>query len=228
MPRIIMAARVVAVLTIAALAGGAVLWLRERRRHAAFPASDAAALLNPARRWIQPPEHVVRSFGIRAGDIVLELGPGPGYFTAEAASAVGPRGRLLAIDLQREMLVALRERIPATATVSIAVADAMHLPLRTAALDGAFLVSMLGEVPDPAAALREVARALRPGGTVSFSETFNDPDYVRLAVLRRMCSDAGLTSRDWRRQLLGYVARFVRLPNGPTSASERPPGKHEK
>ena len=44
----------------------------------------------------------------------------------------------------------------------------------------------------------------------SFCETVNDPDYVWLTVLRRLCRAAGLEQRDWRRQLLGYIARFER------------------
>jgi ubiquinone/menaquinone biosynthesis C-methylase UbiE len=198
----------VAALVALVSAAGAAAWLRERGKRRAFPASDAQALLNPLRRWIQPPDETVRAFGIQPGDRVLELGPGPGYFTAGAAAAVGPSGRIIAADLQREMLVALRDRIDAP--VDLIVAEAAHLPFRAGALDTAFLVSMLGEVPDPAHALHEVARVLRPGGVVSFSETMNDPDYVRLASLARLCAAAGLEPLRRRRQILGYIARFAR------------------
>jgi len=73
-----------------------------------------------------------------------------------------------------------------------------------------FLVSVLGEVPDARAAVAEIGRVLRHGGTVSFCETVNDPDYVRLPALRRVCGEAGLEFVDRRRQLLGYIARFGR------------------
>jgi SAM-dependent methyltransferase len=189
----------------------AALWLRERRRHGAFPSSDAAALLNPARRLVQSPAAVVAAAAIRPGDVVLELGPGPGYFTAEAIAAASPGGRIIALDLQPEMLVALRAHLCATASVDLVAGDAMRLPLRDAVIDAALLVSMLGEVRDRAAAVGEVARVLRPGGAVTFSETMNDPDSVRLPALQAMCGAAGLVERDRRRQLLGYLARFEAL-----------------
>jgi ubiquinone/menaquinone biosynthesis C-methylase UbiE len=203
----------------AAAACAMVLWLRERRRHAAFPAADAPALLNPARRFIQSPGGVVRAFGIKTGDIVLELGPGPGYFTSAAVTTAGPSGRVVAVDLQPAMLVALRDHLPAGTRVDLVAGDAMRLPLRAAEFDAALLMSMLGEVPDPARAFGDVARVLRPAGTMSLSETINDPDYVRLAWLRRACAAAGLTERDHRRQLLGYIARFTR--GAEPRASER-------
>ena len=72
------------------------------------------------------------------------------------------------------------------------------------------LVAVLGEVPDQQAAVHELARILRPGGAVSFVETFTDPDYVRLPVMRRMTAAAGLHEDRWRRQAIGYTARFTR------------------
>ena len=187
------------------------LWFRERGRHQAFPASQAGVLLHPARRLMQDPAWIIRAFGLRPGDSVLEIGPGPGYFTPEALRAVGPEGRVVCFDLQREMLVALRERLGGDAArVDLVAGDAMRLPFRGSGFDHAYLVSVLGEVPEPAAAVREIARVLRPGGVVSFSETVNDPDFVRLPVLGRMCAEAGLAARDWRRQLLGHIARFER------------------
>jgi SAM-dependent methyltransferase len=206
--------RWIAVIVVFVLAAGIAAavcaWLRERWRREAFPAANAPALLNPARRLIQSPQKVVRAFGLKPGDVVLELGPGPGYFTTEAVDAIGPSGRVICMDLQKEMLVALREHVSRETHVDLVVADAMRLPIRRCVLDAAYLVSMLGEVPDQAAAVGELTRVLRRGGVVSFCETVNDPDYVRLSVLRRMCWDAGLQATDWRRQLLGYIARFTK------------------
>lgn len=202
--------RVALIVLVAVAARAIMLWLGERRRHQAFPASDAGALLNPARRLIQSPDGIVSAFGLRRGDVVLELGPGPGYFTPSAAVAVGPTGRIVALDLQSAMLATLRARLPAGVAVDLVAGDAMRLPIRPGVIDAAFLVSMLGEVPQPSVAIEAVAAALRPGGALAFSETMNDPDYVRLPVLRALCAAAGLVECGWRRQLLGYIARFER------------------
>ena len=94
--------------------------------------------------------------------------------------------------------------------VDFVAASAEQLPFRTSAFDATLMISVLGEVPHPEAAVGELARVLKPGGTASFSETFNDPDYVRLPVLSEMCGTAGLRAASWRRQLLGYILRVRR------------------
>jgi ubiquinone/menaquinone biosynthesis C-methylase UbiE len=186
-------------------------WLRERRNRSVYPASEAPLLLNPVRRIIQDPERTVRAFDLLPGGVVLELGPGPGYFTPAAVAAVGPAGRVVCLDLQVEMLTLLRDRMEQLGRrVDLVAGDATNLPFREGAFDRAYLVAVLGEVPDQPAALCELARILRAGGGVSFVETFTDPDYVRLPVMREMCGGVGLQLLDWRRQLLGYTARFQR------------------
>jgi ubiquinone/menaquinone biosynthesis C-methylase UbiE len=61
--------------------------------------------------------------------------------------------------------------------VEFHVADAHHRPLEDASVDRAFLVGVLPEIPDPQGALAELRRVLRPGGVLSISEGFIDPDY---------------------------------------------------
>jgi ubiquinone/menaquinone biosynthesis C-methylase UbiE len=190
----------------------AVVWLRERRARLVFPASQANALLNPLRRLIQDPAKLIEECGVAPGERVLELGPGPGYFTPHAAAAAGPRGTIVCADLQPAMLERLRARLPGDAApiVRPVAADATRLPFADASFDRAFLVTVLGEIRDPARAVAELKRVLRPGGIVAVCETINDPDYVQERVLRRLCWDAGLAFLARRRRPLGYVATFAR------------------
>lgn len=199
------------VLVILAAAGlFALAWVRERRAKSVFPAEQAATLLHPLRERIQPREDTVRAFGLRPGTRALEIGPGPGYFTATAARHLGPRGRLVCVDLQPAMLRQLRDRLPPRCeNVDLVVADAQRLPFRAGAFDAAFLVAVLGEVPDERRAVAELRRVLADGGAVSFVETLTDPDYVREGRLRELCWQAGLRLDRRQRMLLGYCARFV-------------------
>ena len=202
-------ALVIGLLAVGCLVVAVRAWLSERNHRSVFPASDARALLNPARGFIQSAEGTVRAFGLKPGDTALEIGPGPGYFTPHAVSAVGSHGRLICIDIQGEMLVLLRERLTEQGSrADLVIGDAGNLPFRNGILDAALVIEMLGEVPDPRAAVNEIRRILRPDGTASFCEAMNDPDYVRLPVIRELCANAGLRSLDWRRQKLGYIARF--------------------
>ena len=186
-------------------------WLAERRAKTVFPASQSALLLQPLRRLVHRPREMITAFGVQPGDRVLELGPGPGYFTPHAADAVGRDGCIVAADLQPEMLDKLLHRLTAAdaSRIRAVACDATRLPFCDAAFDAAFLVTVLGEIPDPDCAIAELRRVVRPGGVISFAEHLGDPDYVREGTLRRMCHDAGLRFIDRRRQPLGYIMRFV-------------------
>src|SRR2546428_3993882 len=66
--------------------------------------------LDPARAAWQKPDRVVEALGLRRGQVVAEIGSGPGYFTLRLARAVGPSGRVYAVDPEPAMLDALRGR----------------------------------------------------------------------------------------------------------------------
>src|SRR5512133_3839237 len=66
-------------------------------------------LVSPLRRLVHDPAALLAPL-VREGMTVLEPGPGMGFFTLEAARRVGPRGRVVAVDLQPRMLAALRRR----------------------------------------------------------------------------------------------------------------------
>ncbi len=128
------------------------------------------------RRYLRP---VLDRVGLRPGETVLELGPGPGVFTVDAARRVGPGGRLIAVDIQEEMIAQVQARVGEAAldNVETHVASAYELPIEDATVDRVFLVTVLAEIPDPVRALRELYRVLKPGGLFSTTEEFLDPDY---------------------------------------------------
>jgi predicted methyltransferase len=67
--------------------------------------------LNPRRARWQKPATLVRALGLRRGQVVAEIGSGPGYFTPRLARAVGPSGHVYAVDPEEAVLNVLRRRL---------------------------------------------------------------------------------------------------------------------
>ena len=88
--------------------------------------------------------------------------------------------------------------------------SALSLPLRPASIDLVYLVTVLGELTDREAALRETWRVLRPGGFLAVAEHLPDPDYVSRARLRSLCVSAGFLFLKVEGPWWSYVATFQR------------------
>jgi ubiquinone/menaquinone biosynthesis C-methylase UbiE len=84
----------------------------------------------------------------------------------------------------------------------------MRLPLRDATIDRAFLVTVLGEIPDSTAALAELRRVLAPDGMLVIDETMRESDYVRVGKLQQMCAEAGFVQIAHYRSPLGYTVCY--------------------
>jgi len=142
-----------------------------------YPHQFAFLLLAPFRNIILSPRELVARLHVTEASRVLELGPGPGYFSVRVAQSI-PRGHLYLVDLQREMLEKARRRMGRAgfSNASFTQASAMSLPFAPGVFDIAFLVAVLGEVPDPGACVESICRSLRPGGILSITELPGDPD----------------------------------------------------
>jgi len=86
--------------------------------------------------------------------------------------------------------------------------DAQRLPYRDAAFDAAYLVGVLGEVPDEHAALQELRRVLKPTGRLVVGEVAFDPDFVTFGSLRERTGRAGFVFERKLGGSLSYLARF--------------------
>jgi ubiquinone/menaquinone biosynthesis C-methylase UbiE len=168
------------------------------------------------RFWVEAPHPLITRSRLRdalepsRGERLLELGPGTGYYTLPVAEWIGPNGTLEILDLQREMLDHTMKAAHERGLENIVgrEGDARSLPYNDNTFDGAFLVTMLGEVPDQDAALRELARVIKPGGHLVVGELFGDPHWVRSAVLEQRAARAGLQFERRVGGALGYFARF--------------------
>ena len=124
---------------------------------------------------------------------MLEVGCGPGFFSPAIARKVSA-GHLTLFDAQAPMLEMAVQRLEKQrlANFTGVCGSAHSLPFGDAAFDVVFMITVLGEVPDRAAAIEETARVLRSGGRFSSTEAAGDPDRVKQSELDKLAAAAGL------------------------------------
>jgi ubiquinone/menaquinone biosynthesis C-methylase UbiE len=145
----------------------------------------------------------------KPGERVLEVGPGTGHYTFDVARALDG-GRLDVFDIQQEMLDLVMRRAGEHGIENVVPeqGDAQQLSYADGTFDAAFLVTVLGEVPDQDAALRQLRRVLKPGGRLVVGEIFGDPHWVAPGRLEERASRAGL---ELERRMGSPLAYFARL-----------------
>ena len=193
---------------------------------AAAGATVAAALWwrkNPSacpysqRFWVEAPHPIITRARLRevlapaSGERIVEVGPGTGYYTLDLAGWVGPEGAVEIFDLQQEMLDHTMRRAEERGLDNVrpTQGDATALPYEDGSFDAAILITVLGEIPDQEAALRELRRVLRPGGRLVVGELFGDPHFTTFASLRERCERVGLRFDGRSGNWFGYFARFL-------------------
>ncbi len=143
--------------------------------HKVFPASRAGLLDSRLRRLIYRPDRLAERY-VKPGDRVLDFGCGPGFFTRAFAKRIGDTGRVIAVDLQHEMLRLLREKLepeglmPRIRTHQCARDSIGLSPGCDGKIDAAFAIFVVHEVPDPDRLFREIAALLVSGGQLFYSE----------------------------------------------------------
>ncbi|GHA36442.1 methyltransferase [Streptomyces tauricus] len=108
----------------------------------------------------------VSELGLRQGDHVLDAGCGTGRALPALRDAVGPSGAVLGADLTSAMLEAA-VRAGRDRAGQLLLADVSRLPLRAQSLHAVFAAGLIAHLPNPAENLRELARVVRPGGTLA-------------------------------------------------------------
>lgn len=184
----------------------AVVWRRRQPR--AYPAVFSFLLDTPLRDVLLARRDLARRLTLEPGMRVLEIGPGGGFYT-EALVAENSAIRLVCLDLQPAMLHKVRRRLGGRAPLLVC-GSASALPFRDDSFERILMVTVLGEVPDRTAALRECARLLSADGSLLVAEALPDPDYIRPSVLVLEATDAGLAALDRVGAWPAYTQRFGR------------------
>jgi ubiquinone/menaquinone biosynthesis C-methylase UbiE len=202
-----MRARHLLVAAAAATVGAALWW---RKNPSACPYGQ--------HFWVEAPHPFITRERLREvlrpqpGERLLELGVGTGYYSCELAEWVEPGGTLQLFDLQQEFLDHTMRAAAARGLTNLSPTqgDATQLPFDDDSIDGVILTAVLGEIPDRAAALREIRRVLKPHGRLVVGELFGDPHFTSRGSLKRLGAEAGLELVESSGPAFGYFARLKR------------------
>ena len=197
---------------IVALALAAALWRLASRRHS-LPCPVwlrwLVELDNPFTQTNRA-RFIVETLALAPGMAVVDAGCGPGRLTVPLAQRVGPDGRVVALDIQPGMLARARQKTEAAhlGNVDFVAAALGDGKLPACHFDRAVLVTVLGEIPERAAALAELFDALRPGGILAIVEVIFDPHFQTRGTVTTLASAAGFRERAFFGHRLAYVIHF--------------------
>jgi SAM-dependent methyltransferase len=166
--------------------------------------------LNPRRARWQKPALLVRALGLRRGEVVAEIGCGPGYFTSRLARAVGPGGHVFAVDPEPAVLDVMRRRLRGARNVTPVLGRDDDPLLPRGRCRTAVLINAYHHMHGGSAFLRRLVAALPRGArviNVDWNETseFGPPPRRRVSRARFL--------RDARRAGLRLVAERAVLPH---------------
>jgi len=172
-------------------------------------------LASPLRRLLQDPGAILGPF-VSEGMTVLEPGPGMGFFTLELARRVGPKGRVIAIDVQSKMLAGLGRRAKKAGLADridarLPKGDRLGIEDYARNIDFALAFAMVHEVQNPAALLTDIHHALKPGRKLLFAEPAGHVRTEAFEASLGQAKEAGLMMESWLNIPRSHAALLVRV-----------------
>ncbi len=153
--------------------------------HRQFPASDPERL-----KW-QDPEKILSKIGLEPDMIFVDIGSGDGYFSIPAARIVGPKGKVIAIDIDDDAIMRLKKQSEdeGLSQISAEAGSAEETVVCENCADFVFFGIDLHDFVDPAKAIRNAKRMLRPGGLLIDLDWKTEPTPFGPPLKRRFAID---------------------------------------
>jgi predicted methyltransferase len=179
-----------------------------------MPHTGAAWLEREGRDEQERPEVVLAAMGLREGMTIAEIGTGTGYFARRLAKAVGPSGKVYAVDIQPEMLELLKEYAKKEGITNIVpvLGTETDPRLPKGEIDRILLVDVYHEFQQPEPMLARMRESLAPGGTVTLVEYRAEGDTAsHIKADHRMSADQVLA--EWQPAGFLLVDQIETLPS---------------
>lgn len=170
------------------------------KQHRVCPWWLGCVLASPLRRLFENPNEIVRRYA-REGMIVLEPGPGMGFFTLPLARLVGPKGRVVAVEVQPRMLAGLKKRLAKAGLLErvdarLVPPESMRLSDLAGAVDCAVALAVVHEMPSARNFFTEIAATLKKGGRLLMAEPTGHVSAADFEEELKLAGEAGLIMID--------------------------------
>ena len=162
---------------------------------------------NIFRRLLQNPNRILKPY-VKPGWTVLDVGPGMGYFTIPLARLVGDTGKVIAADIQQQMLDSLDHRafqagVQERIKLQLTRSDSIGI---SESIDFCLAFWMVHEVPDRVHFLSEIASYLKPEGLMLIAEPRVHVSKEHFAKTLEIAKNAGLSVIDTPKIFLSHTA----------------------
>ena len=148
----------------------------------------AGWLERPEREQEEEPGRMLEALKLKAGDVVCDLGAGSGYLSFRMSKLVGPTGKVLAVDIQPEMLAIMRRRIreKKITNVELIRGTEQDPKLPEGKVDLILMVDVYHEFSHPWEMTAAMVKALKPGGRLAFVEYRKEDPEVPIKLVHKM------------------------------------------
>lgn len=189
------------------------LWWRWQSRRQSLPCPTwlAGSLESSLMDKLIGTQTTLDRIGLQPGQRVLEIG-GQGRLLIPAARRVLPGGEVVGLDIQPGMITRLEARAAQSGVTNLTaiIGDATQSHVPPESFDVVFLCTVLGEIPDRAAALRQCYITLKPGSCLSITEIFPDPHYQSCATVKQLAAAAGFQLQQVVGRWYFFTANFIK------------------
>ncbi|MCB1019096.1 MAG: class I SAM-dependent methyltransferase [Bryobacterales bacterium] len=162
--------------------------VKKRQIAPVMSVAHADWLTRPERDAEEQPDRVVRELEIAPGSTVADLGAGVGYFTWRLAGAVGPKGKVIAVDIQPGMIERLRQNLAERGITNVepVLGSEENPRLPPHSVDMVLLVDVYHELQQPERTMAHVRRALKPDGRLVLIEYRKEDPDIPIHPLHKM------------------------------------------
>ena len=189
-------------------AGGSGKFYMSREIAMVMGHQGAAWLERPEREKQEQPTKLLKILDLKPNTVVADIGAGSGYYSFRIAEKVGPKGKVLAVDIQKEMLDIIRQRMKKeeVANIEPILGTEKDAKLPSGSVDLILLVDVYHEFAFPFEMTQAMLKALKPGGRlvfVEFREEDRDPEVPILPAHR-------MTKKQVRAEMEQYPLKHIK------------------